>query len=102
MPSLISRSYSARSGSWLSSTLTPGGVSAGAARRALATMPVARSVSAAGGPVDRVGSGQAELGRPALGVRPRVVPLVQVGLAGVGGKGHGGDGAVAVQGPAGC
>src|SRR6266704_5002230 len=48
MPSLISRSYSCRSGSWLSSTLAPGGISVGAAGRGLATVPAARSGSAAG------------------------------------------------------
>src|SRR6266567_5222729 len=48
MPSLIIRSYSCRSGSWLSSTLAPGGISVGAAGRGLATVPAARSGSAAG------------------------------------------------------
>src|SRR6266567_932657 len=242
MPSLIIRSYSCRSGSWLSSTLAPGGISVGAAGRGLATVPAARSGSAAGralavvpgcdrawawvidcalggdaeelvqvlagdqvstadfdvgqvcrgasrrragrgtgrsggrprrrsrpaarsaspgrphrwrwcrrgaldpgcaragwlvracaraagaagrslsrlgvgsltfpvmllaraaglgGPVDRVGSGQAEFGGPGLDEWPELVLLVQVRFAGVVGEGHGGDGAVAVQGPAG-
>src|SRR6266699_3894184 len=67
------------------------------------TFPVVL-LAKAGGPgglVDRVGSGQAEFGRPALDERPQVVLLVQVSFAGQVGESHGGDGAVAVQGPAG-
>src|SRR6185312_3280353 len=53
-----------------------------------------------GGPVDRVGSSQAEFGRPALDEGPELVVLIQAGFAGEVGEGHGRDGAVAVQGPA--
>src|ERR1700730_7794087 len=48
MPSPISRSYRARSGSWLSSALAPGGVSAGTAGRGPGIEPLARSGRAAG------------------------------------------------------
>ena len=54
-----------------------------------------------GGSLDRVGCGHAELGRPALDVRPKSTALMEVLFAGQAGQGHGGDGGVAVQGLAG-
>jgi hypothetical protein len=50
-----------------------------------------------GGSLDRVGCGQAELGRPALDVRPKSMALMEVLFAGHAGQGRSGDGGVAVK-----
>jgi hypothetical protein len=54
-----------------------------------------------GGPGDGVGSGQAELFRPGLEVRPEPVALVQVLFGGGVGQDHRGDRGVAVHDSAG-
>src|SRR5690349_13169682 len=54
-----------------------------------------------GDPVDRVGSGQAQLGGPALDGGPEPVPFAEAGFAGEVSQGHGGDGGVAIKDPAG-
>src|SRR5580692_10484285 len=58
---------------------------------------MAGAVGRLGGHGDRVGSGQAEFGGPALDVRPEPVSLVQIGCGGGVGQDHRGDRAVAVE-----
>src|ERR1700689_5003092 len=90
-----SGSWSRRAGDGAGSGWSVGGLWVGLAGGGFVVMVTA--AGRLGCPGDRVGSGQAELGGPALDVRPEPVPIVQIGSGGDVGQDHRGDGGVAVK-----